>query len=906
MFPRKSISSALLLAALSLFFSISLPPSVQARDATQNLLAKRAPPPAISLQTFTTRDGLAGNFVTSLALASDNSVWVGTANGATHIENSRWTTFTHVHGLGDDWVTAVAVAPDQRVWFGTHSGGVSVFDPAAKKFTTYNISNSSLPSNFITALAVAPNNAVWVSFQSAGIVRFDPNSQQWTHFDLANNSVTALASDARGTLWAGTDSGVFQFDGTRFTHIEVSGAERVKQMRFADDGSLILTTAQGRFRLAGNNWTRVELDELAQVANVLALEQNEIVSVVQDKNERIYFATPRGLGIADSTSSAVTGPAQPLPVVLVHGWTGPASDEIQDSEFRFLKEYAERDGIRVFFAKGISPKNTLFENAEHLRDAIAEVKKATGAFTLNVVAFSMGGLNTRAYLESSLYADDVNRAIIFGTPEAGVDIWKPILLQQIIQKPDEPSAIELAPEYASLFNATHAARANVPYDLLVGDARKQPLLEFIDDLPPSDGLIGVASALSLVGANVRHQVSDDLHAYEPTAVPFQLTSYLYPRNTYERYLRNALRDPTNAPLGSEIAVPPLPLAEEGVTRNHTPVVTQKLRAGETQTRTMVLDENNSARFIAYFPGGDVDLSLMAPDGKIFDTSSGSLLDRVLGKKSDGAIGLKADIANFVGYSVQHAASGKWSLVLKRKDKGTQPLDVTTYADLDAAQTLRANVSTNNATVGTPISIKAKLNTVTLSARVTARVAQPAATAGSAFIFTDIRLFDDGHHDDGAASDGVFANLFTPTRGGYYPVFVEAVGSDFARGTEFLFAVNPGSARLGKLSTGRVVRFSKDEIEGFAFGLEVVATRAGKFAVGVTVRDARSEIAARISTPATLMTGSNHISVLIPASALATRGPYSLDLNLLDANWAALQIESAPNVATIPAISLERE
>ena len=103
----------------------------------------------------------------------------------------------------------------------------------------------------------------------------------------------------------------------------------------------------------------------------------------------------------------------------MHGWHTADSDQIDDTEFRFIKNYMQQDGFSVFYAAGISPYHTLFQNAATLRDDIAQVRAQTGAPRVDILAFSMGGLNTRAYLESTYYQNDVRRAIILGTPQAG-------------------------------------------------------------------------------------------------------------------------------------------------------------------------------------------------------------------------------------------------------------------------------------------------------------------------------------------------------------------------------------------------------------------------------------------------------------------------------------------------------
>ena len=721
----------------------------------------------------------------------------------------------------------------------------------------------------VTAVASDQKGTIWVGTLNAGVARFDPGVNRWTRYRLAVNSITAAVIDSSGYAWVGTDGGgAYRFDGANWKRADVPGSGQVKKLVNTSDEGLTITTPDGRFRLGGKVWAKVETPSvLEQSARILSIQAEQIADFASDGRGHIYIASPLGLSVFTVRPAEPLKPTHPLPVVLVHGWTVSANDDIQDSEFRFLEQYAAEDGISVYFAQGISPKNTLFENAARLRDDIAAVKQETGTDKVNLIAFSMGGLNARAYLESSLYQNDVNRAIILGTPEAGVDIWNPILAQQIVQKPDEPSAIELSPEYARLFNQTHAPPIRVPYDLLIGDARKQPQLEFIADLPANDGLIGVASALSISGANVRHAVDDDLHAYDPTAIPFHLTSYLYPRGTYDRYLRNALRDPTNAPIGSEVEPsPPIPPREEGAGSegNHTPVVTAPLAAGETVTRTVTLDVNTHARFLAYFPGGDLNLSLKAPDGQIYNSAGGTILQQATGTAQGGAIGLKADIASFVGYSIKDALPGRWLLILARKDKGSEPLDVTTYVDLDAPRHLNAGVNRDSIDLGDTVSITATMSTRVPDVAMGARIAAPGANPGDPFFFTELSLVDNG--------SGIYTTSFTPTRGGYYLVFLNANGLGFTREREFLFAVNPGGAKLGSTPNLRIERDGSGKITGLTFDIEVEAQRSGQFAIGATLHTADGGTVVRVLTPVTLSVGSNQVPLVFDRSELDAPSP----------------------------------
>lgn len=84
--------------------------------------------------TFSTKDGLAGNVVNSLAFDRRGVLWIGTDAGVSRVDpkgcagaraaTCRFTTLTTVDGLYHDAVYAVAVDASGAKWFGTY-GGVS-------------------------------------------------------------------------------------------------------------------------------------------------------------------------------------------------------------------------------------------------------------------------------------------------------------------------------------------------------------------------------------------------------------------------------------------------------------------------------------------------------------------------------------------------------------------------------------------------------------------------------------------------------------------------------------------------------------------------------------------------------------------------------------------------------------
>lgn len=71
---------------------------------------------------FTTRDGLAGNIVYSIARGEDGVFWFGTNRGLSRYDGTTWSTYDHSNALLEDNVYAIAITPDGEIWAGTKRG----------------------------------------------------------------------------------------------------------------------------------------------------------------------------------------------------------------------------------------------------------------------------------------------------------------------------------------------------------------------------------------------------------------------------------------------------------------------------------------------------------------------------------------------------------------------------------------------------------------------------------------------------------------------------------------------------------------------------------------------------------------------------------------------------------------
>jgi ligand-binding sensor domain-containing protein len=103
------------------------------------------------------------NYVFSLIIAQDDSVWAGTwGGGVSHYDGQTWTNYTTDQGLAGNIVYTLAQDSRGHFWFGTN-GGLSYFD--GQKWYTLT-KNEGLIDNNIYAIATTDNNDVWVGSKS--------------------------------------------------------------------------------------------------------------------------------------------------------------------------------------------------------------------------------------------------------------------------------------------------------------------------------------------------------------------------------------------------------------------------------------------------------------------------------------------------------------------------------------------------------------------------------------------------------------------------------------------------------------------------------------------------------------------------------------------------------------------
>lgn len=229
----------------------------------------------LPLKSYTTADGLAHNVVNRVVRDSRGFLWFCTSEGLSRFDGYAFTTYTVEHGLPSASVNDLLETRAGEYWIGTGSGIVR-FDPrgtpggsaerlnasaAGAMFTTFTTSGTARVS-VATVLREDRAGTLWVGTQG-GLFRLrdrgSPTPFEWVDLGIPDRLdarvVSSLIEDAAGALWIGTASGLYRRtpDGavTRYSVREGLPDDFIQSLLIDRAGRFwVGTRSGGAFRLA--------------------------------------------------------------------------------------------------------------------------------------------------------------------------------------------------------------------------------------------------------------------------------------------------------------------------------------------------------------------------------------------------------------------------------------------------------------------------------------------------------------------------------------------------------------------------------------------------------------------------------------------------------------------------------
>jgi signal transduction histidine kinase/streptogramin lyase/ActR/RegA family two-component response regulator len=248
-------------------------------------------------------EGLPSRMVVALGQDRQGYIWAATDDGLARIDGVGlrvWRNEPDNPGsLPANEVESLLVDPLDRVWIGSNGGGLSMLPPERDHFRRFHEVDAYCEGQF-WSLAYA-EKALWIGTNAHGLCRRDEDGRL-TRFrsdpddarTLPDNTIYAMVTDPQGRVWLGTGSGVARWEGDRFTRIApaVLGGKAVIRLTREADGTVWAGTERGLYQILPDDTARPAL--WASSADARA------GIVLHDRNGGYWLGTADGLYRGDA------------------------------------------------------------------------------------------------------------------------------------------------------------------------------------------------------------------------------------------------------------------------------------------------------------------------------------------------------------------------------------------------------------------------------------------------------------------------------------------------------------------------------------------------------------------------------------------------------------------------------
>lgn len=265
------------------------------------------------LQTYTTANGLSDNYIMSLFDTKEGEIWLTSGNGNIGIyRNETFTDQSLQFGLTGKPVFSICKGNDKTVWAAAPGELVAIGEKGNKRVFS---SHTKLPNNLFHAVYVARDGSVWAG-TDAGIyiIRNGKISTLTLREGLTDDKIFCFFEDDRGRVWIGTQEGginIYQ-DGKISAITRKDGLSDNLILCFYQDkeGTMWVGTGHdGLNRIDGKTGTITQLGEpLGYIRN--------ITYIAEDQKGYFWLGTGDGIKVVKKADleSFSTGNKQLVPV----------------------------------------------------------------------------------------------------------------------------------------------------------------------------------------------------------------------------------------------------------------------------------------------------------------------------------------------------------------------------------------------------------------------------------------------------------------------------------------------------------------------------------------------------------------------------------------------------------------
>jgi len=420
------------------------------------------------------------------------------------------------------------------------------------------------------------------------------------------------------------------------------------------------------------------------------------------------------------------------PVLLVHGFQWRPYNPVD--LWMTMKERLEDDGFEVYISN--YAHRPTFGNiqtyAKALSEEIEDIKSATGARRVDIVAHSMGGLVARTYIESedfapnsNLYNDDVGKLAMLGTPNHGTPVFTWF---RKIFFPESSSVRQMLPNSPFLNILNHG-----------GVTRK-------DDSWPD---ITNPKVYYYTIAGKRSWIRDDDGSVPVSSVKLDnVQNFVYNVAHSQLLTDSEVYLKVNEILLGRITS----THEEDPIAQQAPTISGKICQGEEKSHEILISNTTTVGFSLHWMRGVLNFTLTTPNGTLIDIPAAES-DPTITHFNDSEPVLLDE------YIIENPEQGIWKVNIDAVNVSDEGENYIVFTFLNTNITISLDMQKQQYDLDQFVTIKAKLafdNETIADALVTATILKPDNMDKT------MMLYDDGLHNDNETDDGIYGNTYTNT------------------------------------------------------------------------------------------------------------------------------------------------
>ncbi len=284
--------------------AVAPPPSASAAAAPARLVSDPIDFGRPAIRAFTDRDGLPQNSAMAMAIDARGYLWVATQDGLATYNGRSWTVINMPNRTVSNFVRSMIISSDGSIWCGRENGGVARL--LNGEWSTWNAS-TGFPEGAVGCVFesnTATNGPVIWAGTSSGLVRFD--GERWMPVGAESGlrglrvreMVELPSPDGSATLWAATNAGLVRLDGDQWKPVALpvgSPGDSVESLAVTTraDGARSLWAGTGTGHIArlepSGGWVALELQS---PETVTCLAETESAT-----GEKVMWAGTDGGGI---------------------------------------------------------------------------------------------------------------------------------------------------------------------------------------------------------------------------------------------------------------------------------------------------------------------------------------------------------------------------------------------------------------------------------------------------------------------------------------------------------------------------------------------------------------------------------------------------------------------------------